>query len=533
MVFKKPYAFLIKYFRIINFLLAVLSGYIIYRTYSIVGFFNSYITNNYTGNFYEGFYTNYINPFVFLFVILICLGVGGILWLFIYKKKPYKGYLACIIYYIALIIFLNFVKSLMITMETTVITAEATRAYRDITLIAVLPQIGAFVFFILNMFGFNAKKLNFQADIKELEITAQDDEEVEITFKQDGVKIMRTIRRFIREFFYYVKENRTIFIIICTILLGVTFYTIYKAFPEVISKNYNQGDAFLIDKLTYKFEDSIITNIDYKGDEIKKGAYYLVLKVTINNDTDYSKVIDYNNFRLMLGNEYIYPSNEMAKSFIDYANSSNKLAAHTKETVVIVFQIKSSDIKRNYRIKVNNGQAIQKKKLVGKYDTLTISPILISEKSIEGEYSAGTAVSLVSSNLGKSSFKAENAFFTDKYIYDYEFCVNDECDTYKNQVSLSYKSKNKILLVFDYEFNLDNTIPFYSVTSRVKKFVDSFVKVRYYDENDKPQYATVNNVTPNRLTKQIVLEVDSKVADSSNVALSITIRNKEYLIKIK
>ena len=41
MVFKKPYAFLIKYFKLINFILSTLAIYIAYRTYNIISFFNA------------------------------------------------------------------------------------------------------------------------------------------------------------------------------------------------------------------------------------------------------------------------------------------------------------------------------------------------------------------------------------------------------------------------------------------------------------------------------------------------------------
>ena len=71
MILKKPYAFLIKHFRLINFLLAALAGFIVYKTYSIVNFFTSYVNNNYSGSFYAGFYHEYISPIVILSFLLV------------------------------------------------------------------------------------------------------------------------------------------------------------------------------------------------------------------------------------------------------------------------------------------------------------------------------------------------------------------------------------------------------------------------------------------------------------------------------
>ena len=41
MIFKKPYAFLIKYFKLINLIISLLVMYITYRTYNIISFFSS------------------------------------------------------------------------------------------------------------------------------------------------------------------------------------------------------------------------------------------------------------------------------------------------------------------------------------------------------------------------------------------------------------------------------------------------------------------------------------------------------------
>ena len=260
MIFRKPYAFLIKYFKLINFLLAVLTSYILYRSYNIVNFFNDYVVHNYTGNYYEGFYISYISPIMFILIVLIIIGVSSIILLLVNRKKPIKAYVATIVYYVLLIIFLNIVKNIMINLVEEVISAETSRLYRDIALIVTAPQVVFIVLFLLRGSGFNLKKFDFEKDIKEFEILAQDNEEFEFTFKNDGVKAKRTVHRFFREFVYYVKENKFMFIIITTILLIGLSYLIYKSFPEIIDRNYRQGESFYKDIFNISITDSIITN---------------------------------------------------------------------------------------------------------------------------------------------------------------------------------------------------------------------------------------------------------------------------------
>lgn len=534
MIFKKPYAFLIKYFKVINFILAILSVYIAYRTYNIITFFGDYITSNYTGSFYYGFSDTYISAFVYFIIILIILGIFGVTVLLLYKKKSSKAYISSLIYYIVLIIFLVVIKNLMISLETNVIKAETARIFRDLSLISIVPQGIFIILFIMRGFGFNINKFNFQQDLKDLEVSEQDSEEIEITIKGDGVKLRRNIRRFIREFKYYIKENKFIFIIICTIVIITSGYLVYKALPEVVDNNYIQGDKFTIDGLNYQLIDSIITNLDYKGDIIRKDVYYVVVKLFVENKTDDVYNFDYNKFKLEVNNRYIYPIKDKAVNFIDYANGyySNEIKANSSYTLSLIFEIKNSEVKKHYQIKLDNGLTFSNDIQIGKFNYITITPTIIDKLINEGNYNQDEEISFINSNLGNSSLKLSNVIITDKYVYNYEFCNNEKCNTYKNQINIDYMLNNKLLIVMDYDYNLDQNVAFYNYSKNINKFIDSFVKIKYI-KNDDEYYYSIRDVTPSNLKDKIILETTSDISNATELFLSIVIRNKEYLINLK
>ena len=58
------------------------------------------------------------------------------------------------------------------------------------------------------------------------------------------------------------------------------------------------------------------------------------------------------------------------------------------------------------------------------------------------------------------------------------------------------------------------------------------MKVKYLD-NDEIKYADVTNVTPNNLKDKLVISTTNKIKDTSSLEISIIVRNKEFLIKIK
>lgn len=535
MILKKPYAFLIKHFRLINLIITLLVAFITYKSYQILNFFRAYVSNNYTGTFYEGYYHDYISPIVFLVLILIILSIAIICWLLIYKMKKFKFYATSLVYFIIVLMYFIIMRNIMIGLTTELISAEVARICRDVATIAIVTEIFFSVMFLLRFFGFNLGKYNFKEDLQELAISEQDNEEVEITLNKDATKLKRNIRRFRREFLYYIKENKFIFIIICVVLTGVISYLIYKSLPEVVNNEYKQGDTFNMNNLALRVEDSIITNLDYQGNIIAKDKYYLVVKLYIENIGEETAKLDYNGFRLELGKEnYAYPDKTKGGNFIDYAKDIylSNLTSKTNNTYALIYELNDNNIKKNYRLKINNGISYTKNNNVGSFNYVSITPVIIDKINLEGTYKENDQILFQNSNLQNTTLITNNYIITNKYIYEYQGCSKESCQTYKDMVTLGYNSTNKLLLVVDYEYKVDETIPFFSKKQDFNKFIETFMKIKYI-KGGKEYYDKIKNVTPKNMQNKFVLEVSQSSLDATKVYLAIIIRNKEYLIEIK
>ncbi len=534
MILRKPYAFLIKHFRLIHIILAFLAGFITYKYYRIIGFFNQYLKNNFSGNYYPGFSSEYIDIFVYLALIFILIGLAGMLILFIYKKKKPKSYILAIGYYILLFIGVILVKNTMVSIETNYITTEVARLYRDITMIIFIPQLPLLVLFVMQGLGINIDKYNFKQDLKNLEIENKDNEEFELTFKGDTVKLQRNVRRFFREFIYYVKENKFVFTIIAIITSIILVVVIYNNLPKNMNGLFNQGDYFSNLGINYKIQDSIVTNLDYNGDKINN-KYYVVVKLYIENNSDKLQKLDFNRFRLEVNKETRYPIFDKGVYFIDYARNltGSTIAKKSQNTYSLVYEISDNEIKKNYRIKIDGGLTTSKDEIVGKYNYVSINPVVIDRPRVEGMYDLGNEINFVSSNLKNTKLKLSNLEITDKYTYTYEFCTRfNKCDNYINQVKIDNTKNNTTLMVFDYTLSLDTTSSFYTENTSIKNIVENFAKVKYI-ENNEEKYADVYYVTPSNLNNKIIVETTNKVNEVDTAYLAFIIRNKEYLIRLK
>ena len=98
-ILKKPYAFLIRRFRIIHLILAALIMYLIVRTYSIYSFFSRY-TNSIYSTLNNNVSTNYVTLFMFLVSVIIVAFSLAMYVLMSKKNKPRVLYIAITTYYI-------------------------------------------------------------------------------------------------------------------------------------------------------------------------------------------------------------------------------------------------------------------------------------------------------------------------------------------------------------------------------------------------------------------------------------------------
>ena len=69
MIIKKPYAFLIKYFKLIHIILFFSMVYLIFKTRSIQIFFTNYASSG-TYTYIDNMAYNYINPFMIIVTII-------------------------------------------------------------------------------------------------------------------------------------------------------------------------------------------------------------------------------------------------------------------------------------------------------------------------------------------------------------------------------------------------------------------------------------------------------------------------------
>lgn len=535
MILRKPYAFLIKQFKLIHLVLMFLSVYILFQTSDISTFFNTYVENGFTAIITKNFASNFINATLIfvLFALLVC--IISIKILLMYKKKKDKLYFFTIGYYLFLVVYFIFFNIIFNTMENELLDADLALIYKDIALLVYLPQYFFVLFFAIRALGFNVKQFDFSKDLKDLNLSNDDNEEVEINVTFESYKAKRRFNRFIREMKYYYLENKFIFIAICFILFFTISYNIVKNFSYFKDNHYSIKQSFYYKNLKITVLDADITNTDQGGKIIKEGSYFLTLSVEVNNDTLRDLTMDLNSFDIMYNGVLTSPNNVYQSYFSDYGAKmiSTNIKHSTSKVYALVYEIKEEDINDDFNLKLFYSTYVEGGVTYPRYIIVDLNSEILNTVKISSSELNDT-VSFDKSLVGDSTFSANSYSLNNLFYYDAEKCIKDNCVTYQKSLYVDHanSTRNNTILKLESELKLDTETIYYRNNRDDYSFFTNFVSVKYI-KNGKYITEKTEALTADTNDGSYYLLVPSDAAKSNELSLIINVRNREYIYKLK
>ncbi len=530
MVLKKPYAFLIKHFKLIHLLLCIPLVYLVIRTGAIATFLSSYVSSNY--------YTNvinipgtYINYFMYLAIVVIVLLVLAVYFLMRQKKKDTRFYLFLMIYYILLFVLISLCHSILSDIEASVLEAQTVRAYRDFAFIVYIPQFFFVGYTFLRGIGFDLKKFNFEEDAKELEITDIDDEEFELVFGRDAYKYKRTFRRFLREFKYYVLENKVTFILLSVFVIAVLGTLVYLNFG-VYHKTYKQTQKMSHNNLIVTVTDSVLSNMDLGGNIISDGKYYLTVGLKISNMKDVSVSLDYENFRVEVAQRLISATLDRSSYFVDFGipyTRETKIRPGEENVYVLTYEIDEDLIDQEMNLKILESVNFEVGSVTPIYKTVRLKYDKVFENKEIRKVDFGKILETSGSRIGMVQVQLKNYLIQNSYEYAYQSCQKEICQNLKNKI---VSRANYTLLVLERMFQIDSYTQYYKSRKGSSNFLNDFVKVRY-EINGVVKTSMIHDATPKEIADTWVLQVPEEIQRATKIELLINLRGSIYAMTIK
>ncbi len=535
MILRKPYAFFIKYFRVINFIMAILMGFLVYRTFIIGSFLSEYIAD-YSSASADFDLTNYISFYSFLLVLFIIILITIVLSVLFVKKKPMKLYIINLIIYILIIVLYGVDYGFMHNIYTKLLSIPVTRAMRDITFIAMFIQIVALILTLIRATGFDIKKFDFSADLEKLDIDVKDNEEFEVAVEFDKNRVNRNIRSKLRNMKYVYVEHKFIINLIVIITLIVIIFSIFM-FKNIYTANYKENEAFAVSNIGIYVKDTYLTNTDESSLKITDNTLVVVkinakklyssVKTTMNtglftlhvNGKSYSQITNYNS--------------ELSDIGIPYTDQ--KLSTDY-ESYLLTFEIPNEYKDSKLVLKVNDNLSYIRGQIGAKNNYVTLSPKDLLEKKDGTNNKVKEEQKYTNTILGDSNFIINEYSISNKFKSEYNFCAKkDKCYTsYEYVTPTASGNYVKTLIKIDGEFTPSDDVN--EDISDLYYFLNNFGTI-YYKIDDKWYSHKIDSklVKPKMKTEQGIyyIEVNKNVEKASNIYFTFNIRNFTYKYTLK
>ncbi len=510
MVIRKPYAFLIKYFRQIHIVLLVLAIYIYTRVVRLSSFVNNYIDTEIYNEMVDPI-KNYTSTLTYLAIILLLIGVITIIILFKQKKKPKLMYILIGIEYIVIFFIFSFSTSYFNNLHGATINSAQIRLIRDFLKVFSIFQFAVFIMLIIRILGIDLQKFGFLNDEEFLTASEADREEIEVGINIDKDRYVNTVKKSLRHFKYYYVENKFILNIVMAVLTIVFSFTVVNFILSF--KTYKQGKAFNADGYEITVNDVYISKYNSGGEEIEKNKSFIILNIDIFNYYGSTK-INTDKFLLMNSKDTVTPTTKYNNYFKDLGIPYNgtSMEYRVKYNYILIYKVDASFVKGKYTLYYNNN---------AKNIKIKINPINYSVKNKKKEYKLTDDIELPN---GKLSIEEYN--LVDEIDLLYDTCSVDNCYVKeKNMNAYSFGSTSKFL-----QLEIDSEeyegYDFY-------EFLKEHAKIVYTVNNieSKVDVKGIDNINYKGDTTYIV--VSNNISLASSIYLDINVRNNEYKYKLK
>lgn len=535
MILRKPYALLIKYFKLIHVLLTLVIAFLVYRSNIILSFLNEYIRSNQT-TATDNITNTIFNIWMFIFPFFIIVLSLIIISLMSVKKKPIFLYIFNIALAIAILVLYNLSYSMMTEMEAILLEARTVRLFRDFITILVGFQCVSLITSLIRATGFDIKKFNFGQDLEELDISETDNEEFEVSLEVNTNQMHRGFKRFIRFAKYSYFEHRFLIDVGILIVLASVIFIIYMN-SGIYNREVKQDIIFSTTSFNLGITDSYITNQDYKGKTIDKNNKLVVLEMNVKVKGR-SKEFDTAMISLEIDGKKYYHNQKYKDRLMDLGHTYQNSEIKGKfEKHLLVFKIPNEQAMKNMTFTYTDKIDYISNGINSKYIRVKITPKNLDNIEPIQNKSLAEELTLKNSVLKNTIIQIDSALIQPEFRENYNFCIDKkECYPSVEILHPNYNtSTNKAILKIVGNLELDKNITLNRVYS-LAHFIYYFGTLTYeINEQKITGNVILNQIKPTKLNNKntYYIEVPMETIDATKIWLHFHIRNKEYLYQIK
>ncbi len=537
MILRRPYAFLVKHFKIIHTILLLGSVFLIYKTFNLVSFFGSYIRDSSVVNGVKNLSSKYVTYPMMIVAILIVIINGFIIYLLRYKNKPIKMYLAMLAYHLVLVFLFFWMRSFIADLPYTNPGIRFISIIRDIFRFSIISDGVIIALCFVRAIGFDVKKFDFKKDYLDLGVQEKDNEEYEFEFKFDKDKVKQQIKRHTRYAKYFYRENKLFFRAIAFVLIGVVVISIFKFFLG-IEKIYKQNQYFEVNNVKMKVLESYKTKTNSFGNKLNSKYFYLITKIEFVNNNGYTFTpgtglikVGYSDYELTS------PITTENSKFTEFGENyySQEIKAGDTRVFNFIFEIPVEFYYEDFTLKyLYNLSYNDKNELNYEYKKVSLSPKTFSDDTKKvATQTLGNELSFEDSILGNTKITIYDMSINDIYYYNIFKCYNKKCEKTTRSVIAKNAEKFDLTLLkilYKIDFDYDKLGKKYTNNEFISKFGSIRFEINGKEYNNRLQ---LDDMTPFYSKDYSIIQVRDKLKKADKIYLDFYIRDKVYTYVIR
>ena len=209
------------------------------------------------------------------------------------------------------------------------------------------------------------------------------------------------------------------------------------------------------------------------------------------------------------------------------------ISVSTTKTYIMAYEIDKKYKGEKFEVVLYQGESTKSESFLAKTTTVKLNPVQYIDVKRVRNAKINETISFSGTSLKESSLNIKSVLITNRYEYQYE--CGYKTDKYKCMdvvvAGASYQNKST-LIVMDYDLVLDKTTSSFQNINDANAFATNFMEVEYILDG-KAKKANVKYANPSREINKLILETTSEINEASEINLLVTIRNREYTIKLK
>lgn len=533
MILKKPYAFLVRHFKLIHIIILLCSIYLTAMTWNVVNFFGIYIRQGQSIAGFTDLPGTYITPLMNILPIVIIVTCAIIIYLLYYKGKPLMLYIYIALIYFLIFLFYRYLDTFLYGLAFEKPNIRFVNILRDLFRILSVIQIPVVIFSFVRSIGFDFKKFDFKRDLLDLGIEEEDNEEYEFELKLDKEDIKARFKKRLRLFKYFYKENKFIFVGVGAILGVIILFSVIS-FIKSRDIIYKQSKVVKLDDYSVQVMESYKTAKNNKGQEFNNKYFYTIVKLRYENNSNGD--VQPNTIYLDYGEGMVKPIDTMNQKLNEFGVNyyNQKITPNETREFTFIFEVPIDYYDSTLILRHVKGAQVKDRRLEIDYVKVKLSPIEFDDNPKKILTSnLGEEISLKDSIYGNSTVTIEEATINSIFYYNITQCSKNGCQSKLNSITPSNtETVNLSLMRIKYKLDLDyDTL---GKNYKIPEFISKFGSIRFViNGKEYNNRLELTDVTPYVTNEYVFIQIRDRVREAEKIYLDLTIRDKVYTVILK